>query len=74
MANKTPGVRCGLAWNVESAVKSRQHNDANALSLGQRMIPEGQVLEIVRAWLDTEFEGGRHARRVAQIEPDDTTP
>ena len=69
-ANKVRGVRCGLAWNVDSAIKTREHNDSNALSLGQRMIPEDRVLEIVQAWLDTAFEGGRHARRVAQIEPD----
>lgn len=68
VANKVRGVRCGLAWNVESAVKTRQHNESNALSLGQRMIPEELVLEIVQAWLDAVFEGGRHARRVAQIE------
>ncbi len=67
-ANKVKGVRCGLAWNVESAVKCREHNDANVLSLGERMIPEDQVLEIVQAWLDTGFEGGRHARRVAKLD------
>ena len=67
-ANKVRGVRCGLAWNLESAIKSREHNDANVLSLGERMIPEEQVLEIVQAWLDTKFEGGRHARRVGKLE------
>lgn len=68
-ANKVKGVRCGLAWNLESAIKTREHNDSNALSLGQRMIPEDLVLEIVQVWLDTAFAGGRHARRVEKIEP-----
>lgn len=67
-ANKVPGVRCALCWNEESAKLSRQHNDANVLSLGERMIPEELALEIVRIWLTTPFEGGRHARRIAQLD------
>jgi ribose 5-phosphate isomerase B len=68
VANKVRGVRCALCWNEESAKLSRQHNDANVLSLGERLIPETLALEIVRIWLTTEFEGGRHARRIAEIE------
>ena len=67
-ANKVRGVRCALCWNEESARLSRQHNDANVLSLGQRMIPEELALEIVRIWLTTPFEGGRHARRIAELD------
>ena len=67
-ANKVSGVRCGLAWNVESAKLSRQHNDANVLSLGQRMMSRETALEIVEVWLRTGFEGGRHFRRVQMIE------
>ncbi|HEX8280745.1 MAG TPA: ribose 5-phosphate isomerase B [Chthoniobacterales bacterium] len=67
-ANKVRGVRCALCWNEESARLSRQHNDANVLSLGERLIPEALALEIVRIWLTTEFEGGRHARRIAQLD------
>lgn len=67
-ANKVRGVRCALCWNGESARLSREHNDANVLSLGQRLITEELALEIVRIWLTTPFEGGRHARRIAQIE------
>jgi ribose 5-phosphate isomerase B len=67
-ANKVRGVRCALCWNEESARLSRQHNDANVLSLGQRLIGEELALEIVRIWLETPFEGGRHAKRIAQIE------
>ena len=67
-ANKVRGVRCALCWNEESARLSRQHNDANVLSLGQRLIPEDLALQIVRVWLTTPFEGGRHARRIAQLD------
>jgi ribose 5-phosphate isomerase B len=68
-ANKVRGVRCALCWNEESARLSRQHNDANVLSLGQRLIAEELALEIVRIWLATPFEGGRHAKRIAELEP-----
>jgi ribose 5-phosphate isomerase B len=68
VANKVRGVRCALCWNVESARLSRQHNDANALSLGERMMSADEALEIVRVWLDTPFEGGRHLRRIQAIE------
>jgi ribose 5-phosphate isomerase B len=68
-ANKVRGVRCALCWNEETARLSRQHNDANVLSLGQRVVPEELVLPIVRIWLTTAFEGGRHVRRIAELEP-----
>jgi ribose 5-phosphate isomerase B len=67
VANKVHGVRCALCWNEEVARLSRQHNDANVLSLGQRVIPEEMAMKIVRIWLETAFEGGRHERRVAQL-------
>src|SRR4029077_14146078 len=66
-ANKVHGVRCALCWNEETARLSRQHNDANCLSLGQRVIAEDVALGIVRTWLETPFEGGRHLRRVEQL-------
>ena len=66
-ANKVHGVRCALCWNEDSARLSRQHNDANVLSMGQRMIPEDLALKIVQIWLETPFEGGRHAKRVQQL-------
>ena len=66
-ANKVKGVRCALCWNEESARLSRQHNDANVLSLGQRMIPLELALQIVRIWLETPFEGGRHQPRVEEL-------
>ena len=68
VANKVHGVRCALCWSLETARLARAHNDSNVLSLGQRMIPEDLALEIVKVWLVTPFEGGRHARRIAEIE------
>lgn len=68
VANKVRGIRCALCWSEESARLSRQHNDANICSLGQRLISVETALAIVRVWLETPFEGGRHARRIAQIE------
>ena len=67
-ANRLKGIRCALCWNLESARLARQHNDANMISLGQRMISEEQALEIVRVWLETEFEGGRHQRRIQLLD------
>lgn len=68
VANKVRGVRCALCWNLETAMLAREHNDSNVLSLGQRMIPEDLALEIVKVWLITPFAGGRHIRRIAEIE------
>lgn len=68
VANKVHGVRCALCWNEEVARLSRQHNNANVLSLGQRVIPEVMALTIVRIWLETPFEGGRHEKRVALLD------
>src|SRR5437867_13290767 len=55
VANKVRGIRCALCWNEESARLSRQHNDANVLSLGERMMTEDLALRIVRIWLTTDF-------------------
>lgn len=65
--NKYPNVRCALCWNVEIAHLARQHNDANILSLPARFIPEELALQIVKEYLETPFEGGRHQRRVEKI-------
>ena len=69
VANKVRGIRCALCWNEEPARLSRQHNDANMLSLGQRLVPLELALRIVEVWLMTGFEGGRHTRRIQKIEP-----
>jgi ribose 5-phosphate isomerase B len=68
VANRVRGVRCTLCWNVEAALLARRHNDANILSLGERLIADADLLPIVTTWLATPFEGGRHARRIAQID------
>lgn len=66
-ANKVYGIRCALCGDCYSAEKSREHNDANMLALGGRVLGEGLALKIVDTFLDTEFAGGRHARRLAKI-------
>ena len=67
-ANKVAGIRCGVCSDTFSARMIRQHNDANILSLGARVVGEGLALDIVDAFLNAEFEGGRHATRVEMIE------
>ena len=66
-ANKVRGVRAALAWNAETARLARQHNDANVLSVPARMISPEEVSKVIESYLDAEFEGGRHARRVDEI-------
>jgi ribose 5-phosphate isomerase B len=66
-ANKVPGVRAAVAWSEETARLARQHNNANVLAIGSRTTPPADIPNIVRAWFSTEFEGGRHADRVAKI-------
>ena len=68
VANRVRGVRCTLCWNEESARYARLHNDANVLSLGERLVPEQEVVPILQVWLTTPFEGGRHVRRIQQID------
>lgn len=67
-ANRVKGVRAAVAWDLRSARLSRQHNDANVLSLGQRMMAIEEALEIVDLWLATEFEGGRHVERIRKVD------
>ena len=66
-ANKIDGIRAALCGDVYSAIMSRKHNDANVLAMGGRVTGIGPAGESVRAWVCTEFEGGRHARRVDKI-------
>ena len=67
-ANRHRGVRCALSWNEESARLGRAHNDANMISLGERMVSAELAIRIVDQWLSTPFEGGRHARRIQAID------
>jgi RpiB/LacA/LacB family sugar-phosphate isomerase len=68
VANKVEGIRAALAFDTYTAVQSRKHLDANVLVLGERVTGKGLAEEIVRSWLSTEFEGGRHSGRIAKIE------
>lgn len=67
-ANRFKGIRCALCWNIESARLSRLHNDSNMISLGERLVPFPVVEEIIEVWLQTGFEGGRHAHRIALLD------
>lgn len=68
VANKVRGVRCGYVWNSQTAELCRKHNDANVMSIGERMISEYIMLECVKIFLSTPFEGGRHIERIKEIE------
>ena len=67
-ANKVPGIYAALVYNTEAAALSRQHNDSNVLVLGAKFVEESKIPEIVRIWLSTPFEGGRHQQRKEQIQ------
>lgn len=67
-ANRYKGIRAALCWDIPSAKYSRQHNDANVLCIGGRLIPQGYAVEIAKTWLQTPFENGRHAQRIAKFD------
>ena len=71
-ANRYPEIRCGLAHDVTAARLTRAHNDANVLALGARIIGEEVALDILGAFLSTPYEGGRHDRRIAKLNPNST--
>ena len=66
-ANKVKGVRAAVAWSPDIARLARQHNDANVLALPARFMSEADAVEVVKAWFDADFEGGRHGKRVDKI-------
>ena len=66
-ANKIKGIRCALVHDVFSAKATREHNDTNIIAMGERVIGPGLAREIVSTWLTTEFEGGRHERRINKM-------
>lgn len=72
VANKVRGIRCAVCWNEELARLSRAHNDANAMSIGARMVSIDLALKMIDIWLTTPFDGGRHARRIQKIAELDT--
>lgn len=67
-ANRIHGVRCAVCWNHESARYARAHNDANMIAIGQRLVAPDAVAGIVETWLSTQFEGGRHIRRIQKLD------
>lgn len=67
-ANRVRGIRCAVCWDETTARLARQHNDANAISLGQRLISIERALQIVDVWLTTDFEGGRHVDRLQMLD------
>lgn len=67
-ANRHPGIRCALCWNKETAALSRHHNNANMISIGQRMVDYDTAALIVNTWLEEQFESGRHASRIAKLD------
>jgi ribose 5-phosphate isomerase B len=68
VANRVAGVRCAVCWSEETARLARAHNDANVLALGERLLSEEQACAILKVWLETAFEGGRHVRRIELID------
>jgi ribose 5-phosphate isomerase B len=67
-ANRFRGVRCALCWNETSARLAKEHNNANVISIGARMVDEKEALKIVSTWLNAEFEGGRHIQRIEKLD------
>ncbi len=67
VANKVPGIRCALCHDVTTAQLARAHNDANVLAIGQRIVGAAVARDVVREWLSTPFEGGRHVRRLEKL-------
>ena len=67
-ANKVKGIRAALCWNMQTALASRMHNNSNVLSLGERMISIEIAFDIVKCWLETPFEGGRHVKRIEEMD------
>jgi ribose 5-phosphate isomerase B len=74
VANKVRGIRCALCWDVTTARLARQHNDANIVALGQRVVSVEAAKDLVAVFLSTEFEGGRHVRRIEKIAEHDCSP
>lgn len=68
VANKVKGIRCGVCWDLDSARLTKEHNNANVISIGERMVSLDMGVQIVDIWLKSEFEGGRHQRRIDKIE------
>ena len=69
VANKVRGIRCAVCWNEVSARLAKEHNNANMISIGGRMVDKSEAIAMVDVWMTAEFQGGRHIRRIEKIEP-----
>ena len=67
-ANKVNGVRCALCWSEETARLAKEHNNANVISIGQRQITKELALSIVTTWLEANYQGGRHQKRIQKLD------
>jgi ribose 5-phosphate isomerase B len=67
VANKVEGIRCGLCWDIASARLTKEHNNANVIAIGARMVSEAEGIQIVDTWLNARFQGGRHQKRIEKI-------
>jgi ribose 5-phosphate isomerase B len=70
VANRLRGIRCAVVWNQQTARLSMQHGDCNMIAIGQRQMTADEAIDIVDIWLSSEFEGGRHQRRIDRIDED----
>lgn len=68
VANRLRGIRCAVVWNEQTAVLARKHGNCNMIAIGQRQVSADEAIAIVDAWLNAEFEGGRHQIRIARID------
>ena len=68
VANRLPGIRCAVVWSEETARLAREHGDCNMIAIGQRVVSREEAVAIVDAWLNAEFKGGRHQRRIDKID------
>lgn len=68
VANKVKGIRCALCWSLETARWAKSHNNANVIAIGERTISQDLAIQIIETWLSTQFEGGRHQKRIEKIE------
>lgn len=73
-ANKVKGIRCALCWTEETGRLAKEHNNANVISMGGRVVSEEVAKKAVKAWIESEFEGGRHQTRIAMLEEDLAPP
>lgn len=68
VANRTKGIRCAVVWNIKTALLSKEHGNCNMIAIGQRFMSSDEAIQFVDTWLEAEFKGGRHQRRIDKID------